>query len=146
MSGYKSRGDPVTVQENPQCPCDRIVTPVLAVTIASMRVTTPCNGIALTQHLTSRMSNRAIKKPTYSVAYDHQKYCGDFSETTAFKSYGVKHKRKSQYMLIRSGYILRLTAIGLMYSEGNFSAAKHQRLLREGVRTAPVKAVALPAV
>ena len=36
------------------------------------------------------MSNRAIKKRTYSVAYD-------FSETTAFKSYGVKHKRKSQY-------------------------------------------------
>ena len=44
MTGYKSRGDPVTVQENPPCPCDRIVTPVLAVTIASMRVTTPWGG------------------------------------------------------------------------------------------------------
>ena len=43
------------------------------------------------------MNNRAIKKRTYSVAYDHQKYCGDFSETTVFKSYGVKHKRKSKY-------------------------------------------------
>ena len=53
--------------------------------------------VSVTQHLTSRMSNRAIKKPTYSVAYDHQNYCGDFSETTAFKSYGMKHKRKSQY-------------------------------------------------
>ena len=39
--GGDNRGDPVTVQENPPCPCDRIVTPVLAVTIASMRVTTP---------------------------------------------------------------------------------------------------------
>ena len=48
-------------------------------------------------------------------------------------------------MLIRSGYS-GLRAISLMYSEGNFSAAKHQRLLREGVHTAPVKAVALPAV
>ena len=35
-----------------------------------------------------------------------------------------------------------LPAISLMYSEGSFSAAKHQRLLREGMRTAPVKAVA----
>ena len=42
VTGYKSRGDLVTVQENPPYPCDRIVTPVLAVTIASVRVTTPC--------------------------------------------------------------------------------------------------------
>ena len=48
-------------------------------------------------------------------------------------------------MLIRSSYS-GLPAINLMYSEGNFSAAKHQRLLREGVCTAPVKAVVLPAV
>ena len=41
MTGYKNRGDPVTVQENPASPCDRIVTPVVAVTIASMEVTTP---------------------------------------------------------------------------------------------------------
>ena len=47
MTGYKSRGDPVTVQGNPPCPCDRIVTPVLAVTIASMRVTTPCTSVSL---------------------------------------------------------------------------------------------------
>ena len=47
-------------------------------------------------------------------------------------------------MLIRSGYS-GLPAISLMCSEGNFSAAKHH-LLREGVRTVPVKAVALPAV
>ena len=44
------------------------------------------------------MNNRAIKKRTYSVGYDHQNYCGNFSETTAFKSYGVKHKGKSQYV------------------------------------------------
>ena len=56
-----------------------------------------CVCVCVTQHLTSRTSNRAIKKCTYSVAYNHQKYCGDFSETTEFKSYGVKHKRKSQY-------------------------------------------------
>ena len=44
------------------------------------------------------MSNCATKNvhPRW-VAYNHQKYCGDFSETTVFKSYGVKHKRKSQY-------------------------------------------------
>ena len=42
----------------------------------------------------------------------------------------MKPKRKSQ-VLIRSGYS-SLPAITLMYSEGNFSAAKHH-LLREGV-------------
>ena len=52
--------------------------------------------VSVTQQLTSRMSNRAIKK-TYILSGDHQKYYEDFSEMTAFKSYGVKHKHKSQY-------------------------------------------------
>ena len=43
------------------------------------------------------MSDHTINKCIYSVAYDCQKYCGDFLEITVFNSYGVKHKRKSQY-------------------------------------------------
>ena len=48
-------------------------------------------------HLTSRTSNRAINEHAYLVAYERQKICGDFPETTAFKSYAAKHERKSQY-------------------------------------------------
>ena len=51
----------------------------------------------------------------------------------------MKHKQiQRANMLIRSSYS-GLPVISLMYREGNFSAAKHQRLLREGMRTAPVK-------
>ena len=35
------------------------------------------------------------------MAYHHQKYCVDFSETTVFKSYGVKHNRRAN---ISGGY------------------------------------------
>ena len=41
------------------------------------------------------MSNRAINERAYSVAYECQN-CGDFPETTSFKSYAAKHERKSQ--------------------------------------------------
>ena len=34
---------------------------------------------------------------TYSAGNEGQKNCGDFPETTVFKSYAMKHKRKSQY-------------------------------------------------
>ena len=42
--------------------------------------------VSVTQHLTSQMSNCAVKKCTYSVAYDRQNIVGIFSEMTAFKS------------------------------------------------------------
>ena len=45
--------------------------------------------LSVKSHLTSRMSNRAINECAYLVAYERQKICGDFPETTAFKSYGV---------------------------------------------------------
>ena len=53
--------------------------------------------VSVKSHLTSRMSNRAINEHAYLVAYERQNICGDFPETTAFKSYAAKHKRKSQY-------------------------------------------------
>ena len=53
--------------------------------------------VSVKSHLTSEMSNRAIKEHTYLVAYERQKICGDFPETTAFKSYAAKYERKSQY-------------------------------------------------
>ena len=34
---------------------------------------------------------------TYSADNEGQKICGDLPKTTAFKSYAVKHDRKSQY-------------------------------------------------
>ena len=39
------------------------------------------------------MSNRAINEHAHLVAYERQKICGDFPETTAFKSYAAKHER-----------------------------------------------------
>ena len=53
--------------------------------------------MSVKSHLTSEMSNRAIKEHAYLVAYERQKICGDLPETTAFKSYAAKHERKSQY-------------------------------------------------
>ena len=53
--------------------------------------------MSVKSHLTSEMSNRAIKEHAYLVAYERQNICGDLPETTAFKSYAAKHERKSQY-------------------------------------------------
>ena len=36
----------------------------------------------------------------YSAENEGQKICGDLSEMTAFKSYAVKHERKSQLLII----------------------------------------------
>ena len=70
---------------NPRCACAARVT-VVGFVILSVK-----------RDLTSRMSNRAISERAYSVACERQKICGDLPETTAFKSYAAKHKRKSQY-------------------------------------------------
>ena len=53
--------------------------------------------VSVTFDLPSRMSNRAINRRAYLAAYKRQKFRGDSPETTAFRSYGVKHERKSQY-------------------------------------------------
>ena len=55
--------------------------------------------LSVKSHLTSRMSNRAINEHAYLLAYERQKICGDLPETTAFKSYAAKHKRKSQLLI-----------------------------------------------
>ena len=57
----------------------------------------PSVCLSVKSHLTSRMSNRSINERAYLLAYERQKICGDLPETTAFKSYAAKHKRKSQY-------------------------------------------------
>ena len=71
------------------------------------------------------------------MASNHQR----ISETTRFKSYGVKHKQKSQCDLAYSD----LCAISFscsMYSEVPEVTAWEST----SMRTAPVKAIALPAV
>ena len=55
--------------------------------------------VSVKSHLTSEMSNQAIKEHAYLVAYERQKICGDLPETTAFKSYAAKHERKSQLLI-----------------------------------------------
>ena len=65
--------------------------------------------MSVKSHLTSRISNRAINGLTYSEC---QSVCGDFSETTAFKNYGVKHELKSQYANI-------LSAVSFLHSMNN---------------------------
>ena len=60
-----------------------------------------CVCLSVKSHLTSRMSNRAIKEHAYLVAYKRQNICGDLPETIAFKSYAAKHERKSQYANFR---------------------------------------------
>ena len=51
-----------------------------------------CVCLSVMSHLVSRMSNHATNECTYSVAHECQNICGDFSETTAFKSYAAKQK------------------------------------------------------
>ena len=53
--------------------------------------------VSVKSHLTLRMSNQAINKRAYSVAYERPKICGDLPKKTAFESYAAKHEQKSQY-------------------------------------------------
>ena len=53
--------------------------------------------LSVKSHLTSGASVRSENTVTYSAGNGGQKICGVFNETTPFKSYGVKRKRKSQY-------------------------------------------------
>ena len=48
--------------------------------------------MSVKSHLTSEMSNRAIKEHAYLVAYERLKICGDLPITTAFMSYAAKHE------------------------------------------------------
>ena len=56
-----------------------------------------CVCLSVKSHLTSGASVRSENTVTYSAGNGGQKICGVFLETAPFKSYGVKHKRKSQY-------------------------------------------------
>ena len=53
--------------------------------------------MSVKSHLTYGASVRPENATTYSAGNEGQKICGDLPETTAFKSYSVKHERKSQY-------------------------------------------------
>ena len=53
--------------------------------------------VSVKSHLTYRASVRPENAVTYSAGNEGRKICGDFPETTAFKSYAAEHERKSQY-------------------------------------------------
>ena len=53
-----------------------------------------CVCVPVKSHLTSRMSNQALKEHAYLVAYERQKICEDLPETTALKSYVAKYERE----------------------------------------------------
>ena len=61
--------------------------------------------LSIKSHLTSGASVHPENTVAYSAGNGGQNICGVFLETVPFKSYGVKHKLKSQY------------ASCLMYSE-----------------------------
>ena len=56
-----------------------------------------CVYLSIKSHLTYGASVRPENAVTYSAGKEGEKICGDLPETTAFKSYVVKHERKSQY-------------------------------------------------
>ena len=56
-----------------------------------------CVCVSVKSNLTSGASVRPENTVTYSAGNGGQKICGVFLENAPFKSYGVKHKRKSQY-------------------------------------------------
>ena len=56
--------------------------------------------MSVKSHLTYGVSVRPENAATYSAGNEGQKICGDLPETTAFKSYAVKHERKSQLLII----------------------------------------------
>ena len=53
--------------------------------------------LSVKSHLTYGASVRPENAVTYSADNEGQNICGDFPETTAFKSNAAKHERKSQY-------------------------------------------------
>ena len=65
--------------------------------------------VSVKSHLTSQMSNRAINERTYSVAYERQNICGDFSEKTAFKSYELKSQHANILAYPQSAFSTRRT-------------------------------------
>ena len=62
--------------------------------------------LSVKSHLTYGASVRPKNAVTYSVGKEGQKICGDFPETTAFKSYAAKHERKSQYAIYQVTLVL----------------------------------------
>ena len=56
-----------------------------------------CLSVCLLTHLTYGASVRPEKAVMYSAGKEGLKICGDLPETTAFKSYATKQKRKNQY-------------------------------------------------
>ena len=56
-----------------------------------------CVCLSVKSHLTYGASVRPENAVTYSAGKEGKKICGDFPETTAFKSNAAKHERKSQY-------------------------------------------------
>ena len=53
--------------------------------------------VSVKSHLTYGASVHPESTVMYSMGNEGQNVCGDLPETTAFKSYAVKHERKSQY-------------------------------------------------
>ena len=53
--------------------------------------------LSVKSHLTYGASVRPENAVTYSACNEGQNICGNLPETTAIKSYAVKHERKSQY-------------------------------------------------
>ena len=71
---------------NPRRACaSRVTVVVLCVSVC----------LSVKSHLTYGASVRPENAVTYSAGNEGQKICGDFPETTAFKSYAAKHEQKS---------------------------------------------------
>ena len=56
-----------------------------------------CVCVSVKSHLTYEASVHPENAVMYSEGNEGQKICGDLPETTVFKSYTVKHERKSHY-------------------------------------------------
>ena len=71
--------------------------------------------VSVKSHLTYAVSVRPETAVTYSAGNKGQKICGDLPEMTVFKSYAVKHERKSQY--INYSDLPAVSFLRLTYSE-----------------------------
>ena len=74
-----------------------------------------CVCVSVQSHLTYGASVRPENAVTYSAGNDGQKICGDFPETTVFKSYAARHERKSQYA--NYSHLPVVSFLRLTYSE-----------------------------